>query len=97
MNENDRFLLEETGYEHLDTPWMNMEVGSLVSIIWTEGCTTPAIVGVITELQPHTPLFDRDGSIGYIAQLEHLSRQKIEILSNGKRSWCARGDLRAIV
>ena len=55
------------GYEHCNTPWMNMKVGDLVSVVWTEGCETPAIVGVVTGIQPHTSLFDRDGSLGYMA------------------------------
>jgi hypothetical protein len=84
------------GYEHLNTPWMNMKVGDLVSIIWTEGCETPAIIGVVSGGESHTPLFDRDGSLGHMAQLEHASRQRIEILTNGKHSWCAKGDLRVI-
>lgn len=84
-------------YAHLDSLWMNMKVGSLVSIIWTEGCETPAVVGVVTGIGPHEPLLSHsDHRIGHVAQLEHLTRQKIEIHSSGKRHWCDRGDLRVV-
>tara|TARA_B100000131_G_C18034255_1_gene579730 strand:- start:845 stop:1126 length:282 start_codon:yes stop_codon:yes gene_type:complete len=89
----------QEGYEHLNTPWMNMKVGDLVSIVWTEGCETPAIVGVITGVGPYEPLEYRDPfSIAdpHKRQLEHMARQKIEILESGRYHWCERGDLRVI-
>ena len=88
--------MNEEGYEHCNTPWMNMKVGDLVSLVWTEGCETPAIVGVVTGIQPHTSLFDRDGSLGHMAHIEHASRQKVEVLNQGKTNWFERGDLRVI-
>lgn len=88
----------QEGYEHLNTPWMNMKVGDLVSIVWTEGCETPAIVGVITALGPHERLEFRNPHImdKHKRQLEHLARQKIEVLNQGKTNWFERGDLRVI-
>ena len=90
---------EMEGYEHCNTPWMNMKVGDLVSIIWTEGCETPAIVGVITGLGPYEPLEYQDvgrNEAPHRTQIDHLGRQKIEILESGRYHWCERGDLRVI-
>ena len=84
------------GYEHCNTPWMNMKVGDLVSVVWTEGCETPAIVGVVTGFQGFGTLFDRDGSLGELAHIEHASRQKVEVLNQGRTNWFERGDLRVI-
>ena len=86
------------GYEHCNTPWMNMKVGDLVSVIWTEGCETPAIVGVVTGFRRSDPalLFDRDGSLGHMAHIEHASRQKVEVLNQGRTNWFEQGDLRVI-
>ena len=88
--------MNEEGYEHCNTPWMNMKVGDLVSVVWTEGCETPAIVGVVTGFKGFTALFDRDGSLGHMAHIEHASRQKVEVLNQGKTNWFERGDLRVI-
>lgn len=86
----------QEGYEHLNTPWMNMKVGDLVSIIWTEHTGLEPIVGVVTGFGPHQPLFDRDGRITHIEHLEHLSRQMIEIFSQGKPTRIERGSLKVI-
>ena len=61
-----------------------IDIGSLVSIVWTEGCTNaPAVVGIVTDITG--PL------------REHGSkRQQIELFSNGKRFWYERGDLRLL-
>jgi hypothetical protein len=61
-----------------------MKVGDLVAIVWTEGCETPPVIGVITDF----------------CESQHyseLSRQKVELFSSGKRSWFERGDLRVVV
>ncbi len=84
------------GYEHLNTPWMNMKVGDLVSIIWTESTGLEPIVGVVTALGPHQPLLEGDRRITHIEHLEHLSRQKIEIFSQGKSTRIERGSLKVI-
>lgn len=88
--------MNEEGYEHCNTPWMNMKVGDLVSVIWTEGCETPAVIGVVTDAPPRSALFDRDGSLGHMAHIEHASRQKVEVLNQGRANWFERGDLRVI-
>ena len=88
--------MNEEGYEHCNTPWMNMKVGDLVSVIWTEGCETPAVIGVVTDIQGFSALFDRDGSLGHMAHIEHASRQKVEVLNQGRTNWFERGDLRVI-
>ena len=88
--------MNEEGYEHCNTPWMNMKVGDLVSVVWTEGCETPAVIGVVTDFQGFSALFDRDGSLGHMAHIEHASRQKVEVLNQGRTNWFERGDLRVI-
>ena len=90
--------LEVEGYEHCNTPWMNMKVGDLVSVIWTEDCERGAIaiVGVVTGFDGIGGLFDRDGSLSHLTHIEHVSRQKVEVLNQGKTNWFERGDLRVI-
>ena len=88
--------MNEEGYEHCNTPWMNMKVGDLVSVIWTEGCEAPVVIGVVTGFKGFTALFDRDGSLDHTDHIEHASRQKVEVLNNGIHQWFERGDLRVI-
>ena len=61
-----------------------MKIGDLAKIIWTEGCdTAPVVIGIVTDIAG--PL------------REHGSeRQKVELFSNGKRTWFERGDLKVI-
>ena len=62
-----------------------MKVGDLVKIVWTEGCeTAPLVVGIVTHMR--TAEAYRIGT----------DQQMVQLLSNGKRSWFNRGDLRVI-
>jgi hypothetical protein len=63
-----------------------MKVGNLVVIVWTEGCETPPVVGVVTDTvwEDNEPF--NTGN----------ERQKVELFSNGKRHWFERGDLRVV-
>jgi len=56
--------------------------GNLAVIVWTEGCTTPPVMGVITKLDVAVPL--------------DPMRQKLQLLSDGKNLWFERGDLRVV-
>ena len=59
-----------------------MKVGNLAVIVWTEGCETPPIMGVIT-------------NIGIPVPLDPM-RQKLQLLSDAKNLWFERGDLRVV-
>jgi len=58
-----------------------MKRGNLAVIVWTEGCETPPIMGVITEL----------GSV-----TRDPTRQPIHLLTDASHLWLERGDLRKV-
>ena len=58
-----------------------MKVGNLAVIVWTEGCETPPIMGVITAIDSPT----LDGT-----------RQPIQLLTDASHLWLERGELRKV-
>jgi hypothetical protein len=50
-------------------------------IVWTEGCMTPPVMGVVTHIG--VPVLDP-------------MRQEIRLLADAKHLWFERGDLRVI-
>ena len=67
-----------------------MKVGNLAVIVWTEGCKTPPIMGVITAIDSPTPDAPwRDG-------LHGVERQPIQLLTDASHLWLERGELRVV-
>jgi len=58
-----------------------MKPGNLAVIVWTEGCMTPPVMGVVTHIG--VPVLDP-------------MRQEIRLLADAKHLWFERGDLRVI-
>jgi hypothetical protein len=63
-----------------------MKVGNLVTIVWTEGCETPPVIGIVTDIA-----WEDNEPWQMVSE-----RQKVELFSNGKRHWYERGDLRVV-
>ena len=59
-----------------------MKPGNLAVIVWTEGCTIPPVMGIITKVGVPVPL--------------DPMRQKLQLLSDAKNLWFERGDLRVV-
>ena len=59
-----------------------MKPGNLAVIVWTEGCTTPPIMGVITKIGVPVP-YDP-------------TRQQIHLLTDASHLWLDHGDLRVV-
>ena len=59
-----------------------MKVGNLAVIVWTEGCTTPPIMGVITKIGVPVPYDPK--------------RQQIHLLTDAAHLWFERRGLRVV-
>jgi hypothetical protein len=58
-----------------------MKVGNLAVIVWTDGCETPPIMGLITTIDSPTP---------------DPTRQLIHLLTDASHLWLERGELRVV-